>query len=175
MESNSQHYVFVLMGVSGSGKSIVASRVAQQLSGAYLDGDFLHPRANIDKMAHGEPLNDEDRIPWLHALNTAAYAMLRTQKISLIVCSALKKKYRDILRDGHQQLKFIYLKGNQATIESRLKARKGHFFKPQMLVTQFNTLEEPGSDETDVITIDIAKPLDNVLIDTIKQIRSVTG
>lgn len=89
--TNHDHHVYVLMGVSGSGKSAVASEVAHQLQAAFLDGDFLHPRSNIMKMASGEPLNDDDRKPWLQALNDAAFAMQRTNKVSLIVCSALKK------------------------------------------------------------------------------------
>lgn len=89
--TNHDHHVYVLMGVSGSGKSAVASEVAHQLNAAFLDGDFLHPRSNIMKMASGEPLNDDDRKPWLQALNDAAFAMQRTNKVSLIVCSALKK------------------------------------------------------------------------------------
>ena len=85
-ESQQQKHVFVLMGVSGSGKSAVASAVAQQLGAAFLDGDFLHPRANIRKMADGHALNDEDRTPWLQALNDAVFAMQRTKEVSLIVC-----------------------------------------------------------------------------------------
>ncbi len=135
--TNHDHHIYVLMGVSGSGKSAVASEVAHQLHAAFLDGDFLHPRRNIEKMASGEPLNDDDRKPWLQALNDAAFAMQRTNKVSLIVCSALKKHYRDLLREGNPNLSFIYLKGDFDVIESRLKARKGHFFKTQMLVTQF--------------------------------------
>ncbi|WP_256853239.1 gluconokinase [Pantoea sp. Fr+CA_20] len=165
------HHVFILMGVSGSGKSVVANQVSHQLNTAFLDGDFLHPRANILKMAEGHPLNDDDRLPWLQALNDAAFAMQRTQAISIIVCSALKKHYRDILRQGNDNLRFIYLKGDFDTIESRLKARKGHFFKPQMLVTQFATLEEPGSDETDVLVVDIANPLDEVVAATVATIK----
>lgn len=122
--TNHDHHVYVLMGVSGSGKSAVASEVAHQLQAAFLDGDFLHPRSNIMKMASGEPLNDDDRKPWLQALNDAAFAMQRTNKVSLIVCSALKKVYRDQLRDGNPNLSFIYLKGDFDVIESRLKARK---------------------------------------------------
>lgn len=113
--------------------------VFHQLNTAFLDGDFLHPRANILKMAEGHPLDDNDRLPRLQALNDAAFAMQRTCAISIIVCSALKKHYRDILRQGNDNLRFVYLKGNFDTIEARLKARKGHFFKPQMLVTQFAT------------------------------------
>lgn len=167
----SSHHVFVLMGVSGSGKSAVANAVAHQLRAAFLDGDFLHPRANIQKMSEGHPLNDDDRRPWLQAINDAAFAMQRTNEISLIVCSALKKQYRDILRKGNENLSFVYLKGDFDTIESRLRARKGHFFKPQMLVTQFETLQEPGLDEANVLIVDINQTLDEVVADTIATIE----
>ena len=169
--TNHDHHVYVLMGVSGSGKSAVASEVAHRLNAAFLDGDFLHPRSNIVKMSSGEPLNDDDRKPWLQALNDAAFAMQRTNKVSLIVCSALKKAYRDILREGNPNLSFIYMKGDFEVIESRLKARKGHFFKTQMLVTQFETLQEPGADERDVLVVDIDQPLDGVIDSTIEVIN----
>lgn len=172
-DTQSLHHVFILMGVSGSGKSAVASGVAQRTGAAFLDGDFLHPRSNITKMASGHALNDEDRKPWLKALNDAAFAMQRTNNLSLIVCSALKKQYRDMLRDGNKCLHFLYLKGDYALIEERLKARKGHFFKPQMLVTQFETLEEPTDAEKDVYEIDISATLDDVIENTIKTIHSV--
>lgn len=167
----SSHHVFVLMGVSGSGKSAVANAVAYQLKAAFLDGDFLHPRANIQKMSEGHPLNDDDRKPWLEAINDAAFAMQRTNDVSLIVCSALKKQYREILRKGNENLSFVYLKGDFDTIESRLRARKGHFFKPQMLVTQFETLQEPGLDEGNVLIVDINQTLDEVVADTITAIE----
>lgn len=165
------HHVFILMGVSGSGKSAVASRISCDLNTAFLDGDFLHPRANIIKMAEGHPLDDNDRLPWLQALNDAAFAMQRTQAVSIVVCSALKKSYRDLLRKGNSNLKFIYLRGDFETIEARLKARKGHFFKPQMLVTQFATLEEPGSEEDDVLVVDIDRSLDDVVAATVATIK----
>lgn len=168
---NHDNHIYVLMGVSGSGKSAVASEVAYQLHAAFLDGDFLHPRCNIMKMAAGEPLDDRDRMPWLKALNDAAFAMQRTNKVSLIVCSALKKKYRDMLRENNPNLSFIYLRGNFALIENRLKARKGHFFKTQMLVTQFQTLEEPGADERDVVAVNIDQPLDSVVSNTLDLIN----
>ncbi|RPH28850.1 gluconokinase [Buttiauxella warmboldiae] len=169
--TNHDHHIYVLMGVSGSGKSAVASEVAYQLHAAFLDGDFLHPRCNIMKMASGEPLNDEDRKPWLQALNDAAFAMQRTNKVSLIVCSALKKIYRDQLRAGNPNLSFIYMKGDFEVIENRLKARKGHFFKTQMLVTQFETLEEPGADEPDVLVVEIDQTLEGVVASTIDVIH----
>ncbi len=170
--TNNQNRIYVIMGVSGSGKSAVASAVALQLSANFLDGDFLHPRGNIQKMASGEPLNDHDRAPWLAALNDAAFAMQRTNAVSIIVCSALKKHYRDRLRAGNSNLSFIYLQGDFQLIEARMAARKGHFFKPQMLVTQFATLEQPGNDESDVIAIDISQPLDGVIADTVRHIQS---
>ncbi|SUB73840.1 Thermoresistant gluconokinase [Pluralibacter gergoviae] len=91
--------------------------------------------------------------------------------MSLIVCSALKKTYRDILREGNPNLSFIYLKGDFELIESRLKARKGHFFKTQMLVTQFETLQEPNAEERDVLIVDIDQPLEGVVSSTIDLIE----
>jgi len=105
--------VVVVMGVSGSGKSSVARLLAAALDAAILDGDFLHPRANVDKMACGEALDDADRAPWLAALNDAAYAMARTNSLSFIVCSALKRRYRDRLRQGHPGMGFLYLKAGR--------------------------------------------------------------
>ncbi|KLN47209.1 gluconate kinase [Providencia rettgeri] len=170
-----QNYTFVLMGVSGSGKSAVANGVAQQLQAAFLDGDFLHPKSNILKMASGHALNDEDRQPWLVALNNAIFAMQRTNKISLVVSSALKKSYRDILREGNHNLYFIYLKGDAVVIEERLKARKGHFFKPEMLKSQFDALQEPGADEPDVQVVDIRPSLENVIENTCSTIRKIVA
>ena len=173
--SNPQNHVFILMGVSGSGKSAVASAVAHEADAAMLDGDYLHPRANINKMAAGHALDDNDRAPWLAALNDAAFAMQRTNNVSIIVCSALKKQYRDRLRAGNGNLSFIYLHGEFPVIESRLAARNGHFFKPQMLVTQFAALEQPGADENDVMAIDINQPLDGVVADTLACINRITA
>lgn len=173
--NNPQHHVFILMGVSGSGKSAVANAVAHELNAAMLDGDYLHPRSNINKMAGGHALNDDDRAPWLAALNDAIFAMQRTNDVALLVCSALKKRYRDRLREGNSNLHFIYLEGEKEVIEARLKQRKGHFFKPQMLVSQFEALEVPQADEPDVQAIDIDQPLDNVVADVVSHIQSVTN
>jgi len=97
--------------------------------------------------------------------------MQRTNKVSLIVCSALKKVYRDQLREGNPNLSFIYMKGDFEVIENRLKARKGHFFKTQMLVTQFETLQEPKADEPDVLVVNIDQSLENVVASTIEVIN----
>lgn len=155
--------IYVLMGVSGCGKSAVASQLAQELNAALLDGDFLHPRANIVKMASGQPLNDADRAPWLAALNDAAFAMQRTNPISLIVCSALKKTYRDRLRAGNPNLAFLFLDGEYELIAERIRQRQGHFQKAGMLDSQFATLERPTAEESDVFHIDIAPALAEVV------------
>ncbi|WP_272522288.1 gluconokinase [Providencia sp. PROV202] len=172
-DTQNQNYTFVLMGVSGSGKSAVASGVAQQLQAAFLDGDFLHPKSNIMKMASGQALNDDDRRPWLEALNGAIFAMQRTNQISLVVCSALKKSYRDILREDNKNLYFIYLKGDAAVIEERLRARRGHFFKPEMLKSQFDTLQEPDTQEADAYAVDIRPALNEVIDNTCATIRQI--
>lgn len=166
-----QNRIYVFMGVSGSGKSAVANAVAHRLRAGFLDGDFLHPRSNILKMAAGDALNDDDRAPWLAALNDAAFAMQRTNNVSVIVCSALKKCYRDRLRAGNSNLSFIYMNGDMPVIEARLAARKGHFFKPQMLISQFAALEQPGEEENDVIAININQPLDAVIAETLQHIE----
>ena len=164
--------VYVLMGVSGSGKSALAARLAHSLQCAVLDGDFLHPRANIDKMSAGVPLDDADRRPWLAALNDAAYAMQRSNALSVIVCSALKRQYRDQLRAGNPQLSFLYLHGDFELIRQRLQTRQGHFQKADMLASQFAALEVPASDETDVHALDISPPLDEVTASAVQWIQS---
>ncbi|WP_339056718.1 gluconokinase [Candidatus Regiella endosymbiont of Tuberolachnus salignus] len=167
------HHVYIVMGVSGSGKSTLANAVARQLNAAFLDGDFLHPRANIIKMSQGQALNDEDRMPWLAILSDAAFAMQQSvHEISLIACSSLKKCYRDHLRLNNKNLSFIYLKGDFDVIERRLKARHGHFFQSQLLITQFNILEEPNEDEQDVYAIDVNVPLKDVIAATVKHIHA---
>jgi len=168
-------YCFVFMGVSGCGKSAVAETVAKELAIPFLDGDFLHSRANIDKMASGQSLNDNDRKPWLEALNSAIYAMERTNKVSIIICSALKRNYRDVLRKDNTGLYFIYLQGNFNLISMRLKSRKGHFFKANMLESQFKDLEEPSNDFSDVCTISIDESLEEVVGDSIRFIKEVIG
>lgn len=174
MITPTRNRIFILMGVAGSGKSAVASALSCELSAAVLDGDFLHPRANINKMAAGYALNDNDRSPWLSTINDAAFAMQRTNTVSIIGCSALKKHHRDRLREGNNNLSFIYLRGHFNVIEARIKARKGHFFKPEMLASQFEMLEECGTNEPDIHIININHPLTKVISDTLAWIISQT-
>ncbi|WP_109128676.1 gluconokinase [Aggregatibacter segnis] len=154
---------FILMGVSSTGKTSVGTEVAHRLGIKLIDGDDLHPRANIIKMGEGHPLNDEDRAPWLERIRDAAFSLEHKSEVGIIVCSALKKKYRDQIRDGNSNVKFLFLHGSYDVILERMRQRKGHYMKESMLKSQFETLEVPGADEPDVISIDINAPFDEVV------------
>ncbi|HDL8284303.1 TPA: gluconokinase [Yersinia enterocolitica] len=153
----------IVMGVSGSGKTTVGEAVARRIHAKFIDGDDLHPRANIQKMGSGHPLNDEDRMPWLERLSDAAYSLHHKNESGIIVCSALKRRYRDRLREGNPEMVFLYLKGSFDVIMERLKARAGHFMPTDLLKSQFEALEEPGSEEPDVICVDIDADIDEVV------------
>ncbi|CFQ46151.1 gluconokinase [Yersinia bercovieri] len=153
----------IVMGVSGSGKTTVGEAVARQIDAKFIDGDDLHPRANIQKMGSGHPLNDEDRMPWLERLSDAAYSLNHKNETGIIVCSALKRRYRDRLREGNQGMVFLYLKGSFDVIMERLKARSGHFMPTDLLKSQFEALEEPGAEEPDVVCVDIDADIDEVV------------
>jgi gluconokinase len=147
--------VLVLMGVSGCGKSTVAGVLAGRLSWNLGEGDDLHPQANVEKMASGHPLTDEDRWPWLERV--ADWIRERTDAgiPGIITCSALKREYRDILRGEH--VVFVYLHGTREQIATRLRARHGHYMPAALLDSQFADLEEPGEDEH-ALRIDIGPP-----------------
>lgn len=162
---------FILMGVSSTGKTSVGTAVAQRLGMKLIDGDDLHPRANIQKMASGTPLNDDDRFPWLERINDAAFSLEQKSEKGIIVCSALKKKYRDQIRQGNADVKFIFLQGSFELVLERMKQRKGHFMKPEMLQSQFNTLEVPQADEPDVIFIDIDGSFEEVVERCVKAVE----
>lgn len=153
----------VLMGVSGCGKSSVGAAIARELGAKFIDGDDLHPRANIQKMAGGHPLNDDDRAPWLERLNDAAYSLSHKNEVGIIVCSSLKRRYRDRLRQDNPEMVFLYMKGTFDVIMARLKARAGHYMPTELLQSQFDALEEPGTDEPDVMSIDINGSFDEVV------------
>jgi carbohydrate kinase (thermoresistant glucokinase family) len=141
----------VIIGVSGSGKSTIADALGKRLGWTVEDGDSFHPAKNIDKMSAGHPLTDEDRWPWLHAI-AAEIDRKRARSESIIVaCSALKRAYRDILVQGHRDVRIVYLRGEKDLIARRLKARTGHFMPPGLLESQLKTLQEPASDEHPLI------------------------
>lgn len=159
----SQGKAFILMGVSSTGKTTIGTTIAQQLELKLIDGDDLHPRANIIKMSSGSPLNDNDRKPWLERINDAAFSLEQKSERGIIICSALKKKYRDQIRQGNADVKFIFLHGSFELVLERMKQRQGHYMKTEMLQSQFDTLEIPQADETDVIFIDIDGNFDEVV------------
>ena len=143
--------IVVLMGVSGAGKTTVGELLSERLGWPLLDADAFHPPANIEKMRSGIPLTDEDRWPWLDRLNGLLKENDSNGASALLACSALKQKYRDRLAAGCSDLRWVYLKGSFELIESRLKARKGHYMKAGLLESQFAALEEPA----DAFTADI--------------------
>ena len=133
------------------------------IMGVSIDGDDLHPRANIIKMGEGHPLNDEDRAPWLERIRDAAFSLERKSEVGIIICSSLKKKYRDLIREGNGNVKFLFLEGTFELVLERMKQRKGHYMKTDMLKSQFETLEVPGQDEPDVIHVDISGSFEQVV------------
>jgi gluconokinase len=143
--------VLVVMGVSGSGKSTIASMLAHRLHWIYEDGDWLHPQSNIEKMHHGEPLNDADRGPWLHAIAGWIDATRKAGNHGVVACSALKRAYRDILIGERRDVRLVFLKGDRDLIGRRIAARADHFMPPELLDSQFNALEEPASDERPIV------------------------
>lgn len=133
--------IFIIMGVSGCGKTTIGHLLANELKLPFFDGDDFHSQANVEKMSQGFPLNDEDRKGWLNSLNELARKHGNTGAI--IACSALKKVYRNQLKQGINSLEFIHLEGAKNEILKRMKNREGHFMPKELLDSQFNTLETP--------------------------------
>jgi gluconokinase len=150
--------VVVAMGVSGSGKSTIASMLAQRLHWVYEDGDWFHPKSNIEKMHHGEPLNDEDRWPWLHAIAEWIDATRRASGHGVVACSALKRAYRDILIGDRRGVRLVFLKGDRDLIARRVAARADHFMPTALLDSQFAALEEPQADERPIVVSIVPHP-----------------
>lgn len=152
-----QHQRVVVMGVSGSGKSTVGQGLAEALGWRYIEGDSLHPPDNVARMAAGIALTDDDRRGWLDRI-AAALAHARTaQQGAVVACSALKRAYRDRLRQADPALRFVWLHGDEALLASRLQARQGHYMPPSLLGSQLQTLEPPADDEA-AMALDIARP-----------------
>jgi gluconokinase len=160
----------VVMGVSGSGKSTIADRLALRLGWRYEDGDKFHPPSNIVKMSAGHPLTDEDRWPWLRAIADEIDRVCKAGERAVVACSALKRSYRDILVHGRKDVRIVFLDGAQGLIAGRLAARKGHFMPPGLLASQFKTLEPPAPNEKPV-TVSIDAPVEAIVDDIIRQLR----
>lgn len=145
------------MGVSGAGKTAVGMAIARMLGSRFIDADDLHPASNREKMRRGVPLEDSDRLPWLHTVGRTL-----GQRNVVVACSALRRSYRDVLRrGGTSDLVFVYLMGPRQLIASRLAVRSGHFMPPELLDSQFQALEDPV-DESDVIAVRIDSSPDEI-------------
>jgi gluconokinase len=140
----------VVMGVSGVGKSTVAQGVADRLGWRFAEGDGFHSPAEIAKMHAGHPLTDDDRRPWLHRVADWIGAEEAAGENAVITCSALRRAYRDTLREGHPSVRFVHLVGDPALVADRLAHRHGHFMPPALLGSQYDVLEPLGPDEPGV-------------------------
>jgi len=142
---------FVVMGVTGSGKTTLGTMLAQRLGVDFVEGDDYHPPENLHRMSSGIALMDDDRSDWLHAL-ADRIGHAKTAGEGLVVsCSALKRSYRDILRSVDPDLTFVFLKGSESLIAERIAGRRDHFMPPQLLKSQLATLEAPSQDENAVV------------------------
>jgi gluconokinase len=154
--------IAVVMGVSGSGKSTVATLLATALGCEFQEGDDLHPNRNLEKMRSGRPLTDADRLPWLQKIAEKIDGWRAQHQSGVLTCSALKRSYRDIIIGKRSDVTLIYLAGSYELIHQRVAARHGHFMPASLLDSQFTNLEEPTLDERP-ITVDISgKPSDTV-------------
>lgn len=163
----------VVMGVSGCGKSSIGERLADHLGLPFLEGDSLHPAANIAKMSAGIPLDDADRWPWLEIIGKRLEEASDTGIV--ISCSALKRVYRSALRQAAgSPLVFVYLKGTRDILLNRMTERPGHFFKASLLDSQLATLESPEGEDR-VVTVDIAPTPDGIVANTLKGLAALNG
>jgi len=162
--------IVVLMGVSGSGKTTIGTLLAQRTGTAFADADDYHPQANKQKMASGQPLNDEDRAPWLETLNGLLQQWHSSGKGGVLACSALKEKYRETLAKGLPRgtVKFVLLDGSKELISERLATRKHEFMNSALLDSQFATLEPPS----DALRIVNDKPPEEIVDEILEQVQN---
>lgn len=150
----------VVMGVTGSGKTTVGEALAQRMGVEFADADDFHSPANVAKMRTGVPLDDEDRLPWLRTI--AEWLAKHRDTGAVVTCSALKRAYRDILREGAPDVTFLHLDGDQETVRQRVAHRPGHFMPASLVRSQYDALEPLGDDETGVV-IPLDLPVDEIV------------
>ena len=164
--------IYVVMGVAGSGKSLIGSALARALGVEFVEGDDHHPAENVARMAAGIALTDEDRVGWLRSI-AGRIREARADGVGLVVaCSALKRRYRDFLRteSGVADLRFVLLRGERALIADRLTSRHGHFMPPSLLESQLDALEEPASDEGAWVC-DVSRTPDEIVDSLVARVR----
>jgi carbohydrate kinase (thermoresistant glucokinase family) len=147
--------IIIVMGVCGCGKTTFGAALAERLGADFIEGDRLHPFANIEKMSRGEALQDRDREPWLKAIVTRAGELSSGGNTVVIACSALKKSYRDLLRGAGAGVEFVHLAGPMQTVLDRVGSRPDHFMPASLVESQYAALE-PGAGESDVIELDLS-------------------
>ena len=162
---------FVVMGVSGAGKSVIGTAFAESRGLDFVEGDHFHPARNVERMAAGIPLTDDDRAGWLQALSARLAHSTGRGAGLVMTCSALKRAYRDVLRAGAPDLRLVYLQGPQPLLAARLAGRTGHFMPPSLLDSQLDTLEEPAPDE-DAWVCDIARSPESIVADLVARARA---
>ncbi len=155
--------IIILMGVSGSGKTTIGKLLATSLDWQFSDADDFHSLENVEKMRHGIPLTEADRMPWLQDLQTALKQWLREDKNVVLACSALKDSYRQFLLIDHDRIQLVYLEGSYQLIQKRLQERPNHYMSEQLLESQFNTLESP----LDTLIIEVTQS-PQMIVETIR-------
>jgi carbohydrate kinase (thermoresistant glucokinase family) len=159
---NSAFCALIVMGVSGSGKTTIANALGRRLGWIVEDADQFHSKSNIEKMSAGMALTDDDRWSWLRAV-AAEIGRRRASDTSIIMaCSALKRAYRDILVQRHRDTRIVYLRGDKNLIADRLRARDAHFMPPELLQSQFKTLEEPTEQERPIV-VDVNATVNDIV------------
>ena len=166
--------VLVVMGVSGSGKTTVAERLAADLGWLYQEGDVLHPPANVEKMRKGLPLTDDDRRPWLAIIANWIADRVKAGEHGIITCSALKRAYREQIVGGRPEVRLVYLHGDRKTLEQHVTARHHEFMPPALLESQLQTLEEPGPDEP-VIEVDVTGSVEETVASIHRKLREIAA
>ena len=162
--------LYVVMGVAGSGKSVIGAAFAHALDVEFVEGDDFHSARNIERMSAGIPLTDDDRADWLHALAFRLRVSHNADDGVVIACSALKRAYRDVLRGGAGDVRFVFLDGPRELIAERLADRGGHFMRPALLDSQFEILEPPAADENAWVC-DIRKSPQEIVADLVARTR----
>lgn len=161
---------FVVMGVSGSGKSCIGRAFASAIGARFIDGDDLHPKHNITKMSKGLALNDDDRAPWLDRVGQ----VLRDPG-TVVACSALRRRYRDAINDAAgAPITYLFLRGDRETLLTRMTLRDGHFMPPALLDSQLATLEVPGRDEM-CVTADIEAPPQSIVAGLLSKLQETSS